>query len=291
MARIFVSCPILDRPEFRMIDSVYQAIASCKEHQIRIYVHENDSLISRVRNSHLSVFMNDAKDFDYFISFDSDIEIINRYQHNNIFTKLVAHNKDFVGGLYALKNDGKGVACSSVPMEKGTIHYDSGLVRMRWLSSGCWCIKRSALEKMVAAYPDLAYDGDDIMSNQKLYGLYIPYLYTFQENGKTIKKYLSEDWAFTQRWIDIGGEIYADTSIALKHYGKRAYTLFDTDIITKIIQSGATFPTTMASKQATQVLPPVAPAQPPPVKTITLPAAGYDLKMENLCKQNNPKLP
>ena len=196
MSTVFVSCPILDRPEFRMIDSVYQAIATCKEHRVRIYVHENDSLISRVRNAHLSVFLNDAKDCDYFMSIDSDLEIINKYPHNNIFTKLLAHDKDFVGGLYALKNDGKGAACASVPMEKGTVHYDSGLLRMRWLSSGCWCAKRSALERLVAAYPELMYDGDDNMSAKKLYGVYIPYLHTFQENGKTIKKYMSEDWAF-----------------------------------------------------------------------------------------------
>ena len=61
MANIFLSIPILDKPEYRMIHSVYQAILSCREHRVRIFVNENDSLISRVRNVHMSLFYHEYK--------------------------------------------------------------------------------------------------------------------------------------------------------------------------------------------------------------------------------------
>jgi len=237
MAKIFLSVPILGRPELKFIYSMYQAILSCaKTHQVRVYFNENDSLISRVRNVHMSAFLNDFKDCDYFMSIDSDIEIVNAYANNNIFIKLLSHNLDFVGGLYALKKP-EARRCSSISADGVLPEFDSGLKEMKWLSSGCWCIKRSAAEKMVSAYPELMYDGDDNASGKKVCGLYIPYLYDVKPDDFGTKKlvapyrkYLSEDWAFCQRWKEIGGKIYADTSIYLKHLGTKEYTLWDLEV-------------------------------------------------------------
>ena len=95
MAKIFLSVPVLEKPELKMLYSTYQAMLSCAEHQVRIYFNENDSLISRVRNVHMSVFLNEYPECDYFCSIDSDLEIVNAYQTNNIFTKkyFVRHSR------------------------------------------------------------------------------------------------------------------------------------------------------------------------------------------------------
>lgn len=235
MANIFLSVPILGKPELKHMYSMYQAILSCTNHKVRLYFNENDSLISRVRNVHMSVFLNEFPECDYFMSLDSDIEIINAYPNNNIFTKLIAHDKDFVGGLYAIKKPGVRRS-SSITMDGTLPGFDTGLKEMRWLSSGCWCIKRSAVEKMVNAYPELAYDGDDNASGKKIYGLYIPMLYDLKENDfpsiqLPFRKYLSEDWSWCERWKNIGGKIYADTSIVLKHIGKCDYTIWDVEVV------------------------------------------------------------
>lgn len=37
----------------------------------------------------------------------------------------------------------------------------------------------------------------------------------------------------TQRWRDIGGKIYADTSIVLKHIGKHDFTMWDVEMVKK----------------------------------------------------------
>jgi len=235
MAKIFLSVPILGRPDLKMMYSMYQAILSCKEHQVRVYFNQNDSLISRVRNVHISSFYNDYPDYDYFMSLDSDLEIVNAYPNNNIFNRLIAADKDFVGGLYAIKKPGVR-RCSSITWDGKSPEFDSGLKEMRWLSSGCWCIKRSAVEKMVKAYPELTYDGDDNATGKKVYGLYIPFLYDLKEGDfpsikLPFRKYLSEDWAACERWKDIGGKIYADTGIVLKHVGEHEYTLWDVDVV------------------------------------------------------------
>lgn len=234
MAKIFVSIPILGRPELRHIYSVYQSILSCPQHQVRLYFNENDSLISRVRNVHLSAFYNDYPECDYFMSLDSDLEIVNCRANNNILQRLISHDKDFVGGLYAIKKPGVR-RCSSISADGSSPQFNRGLQEMRWLSSGCWCIKRSAVEKMVKAYPELQYDGDDNASGKKIYGLYIPMLYDLKKDDfpgiqLPFRKYLSEDWSLCERWRAIGGQIFADTGIVLKHIGVHDYMLWDLEI-------------------------------------------------------------
>jgi len=64
---------------------------------------------------------------------------------------------------------------------------------------------------------------------------YIPFIYEmtpeeFPSVEKPFKKYLSEDWAFCSRWKDLGGEIWADTSLVLKHHGKISYDLFNVEM-------------------------------------------------------------
>jgi len=231
MANIFLSIPVLGRPELRMMNSLYQSCQTTK-HKIRLNFNENDSLISRVRNVHMSNWYNDNKDCDYFMSWDSDIEASPTY--GNIFDKLVAANKDFVGGLYALKKPGTRRS-ASIPLDGSPLRYNSGLIEMRWLSTGCWLITRDAVKKMIEHYPELQYEGDDNATGKKIYGLYIPMLYELKEedlkhnpNVKLpFKKYLSEDWAFCERYRALGGKIYADTSIYLKHIGSTDYTLWD----------------------------------------------------------------
>ena len=239
MANIFLSIPILGKPELKHLHSVYQAISASRNHRVRLYFNENDSLISRVRNVHISTFLNDFTDCDYFMSIDSDLEILNAYPNNNIFDKLVGHDKDFVGGLYAVKKQGERRS-SSISSDGSEPIFDHGLQEMRWLSSGCWCVKRKAVERMVSKYPELDYDGDDNASGKKIHGLYIPMLYDFQPNDFAsvklpFRKYLSEDWSFCERWKAIGGKIYADTSIVLKHIGKANYTLFDVEVVKKTV--------------------------------------------------------
>jgi hypothetical protein len=228
MANIFVSVPILGRPELRMMQSLYAAAMTSGQHNVRFYFNENDSLISRARNVHLSTFLYDYPECEYFMSIDSDLEIVNAFETNNIFNMLVSHDKEFVGGLYAIKNPGA-VRCSSVPFDRfDPLTFDSGLVKMRWLSTGCWCIHRSVVEKMVEAYPDLTYVGDDNMSGKTVHGLYIPMIHEMpnDEGEGTFKKYLSEDWSFCARWAAIGGEIFADTGIVLNHIGSYDYSLY-----------------------------------------------------------------
>jgi hypothetical protein len=56
------------------------------------------------------------------------------------------------------------------------------------------------------------------------------------------KKYLSEDYSFAERWRKIGGKIYADSSIVLKHIGSYDYTLWDVEVVKKEVSNQSNQP-------------------------------------------------
>jgi len=234
MASIFLSVPVHERPEMACMMALFKAMTTTS-HKVVFQQLEGDSLISRARNVHISVFLESK--CDWFCSIDSDLDIVNCFRGDNFFDRLVAHDVEFCGGLYALKDSRKramsSVAWSGDPLPK----FNSGLVRMRWLSTGMWCLRRDGVEKMCRSYPELEYDADVHTPGKKCWGFYIPLLAEYGHKdfsnipeGKTFKKYLSEDWGYCHRWSAIGGEIWADTGIVLKHIGKFPYALYDVEV-------------------------------------------------------------
>ena len=91
-------------------------------------------------------------------------------------------------------------------------------VEVKYLSTGCMLASSKLIEDMVKAYPDLEYDQNG--TDKIAYALYQPYIHV-QPSG--FREYLSEDWAFCQRAIDIGYSVWADGSIKCGHWGLIKY--------------------------------------------------------------------
>ena len=47
-------------------------------------------------------------------------------------------------------------------------------------------------------------------------------VYEYQDGHR---RYLSEDWYFCQRWLDLGGDVLVDTRIILQHIGTAIFPL------------------------------------------------------------------
>jgi hypothetical protein len=77
-------------------------------------------------------------------------------------------------------------------------------------------LKREVIERMAAAYPETRYKSVHAHSNAKAdenYALFHCMI------DKDTGAYVSEDFAFCQRWRDIGGKIWLDTEGKLVHTG------------------------------------------------------------------------
>jgi len=77
-------------------------------------------------------------------------------------------------------------------------------------------LKREVIERMIAAYPETRYERAHAYSRFKMAQSYA--LFDCMIDKET-GAYISEDFAFCQRWRDIGGKIWLDTEGKLTHTG------------------------------------------------------------------------
>jgi hypothetical protein len=236
--RIFIATPCyggqLTEAYFR---STIRLLTFCNQHQIPIAFGTiaNESLVTRARNVLVAYFL--QSDFTRLMFIDADIE----FQVEDVI-KLIAHNKDVAVGAYPKKGvnwqriresvkqtdqpfDDKAIASFGsdyainfkfINREAKQIAIENGLIRLHDGATGFMMIKREVIDKMIASYPELKYN-NDLNTPPELN----PHFYAFFDTmiDPKDKRYLSEDYTFSRRWQDIGGEIWLDPSISLNHYG------------------------------------------------------------------------
>jgi len=101
---------------------------------------------------------------------------------------------------------------------------DHGYCKVNEAATGMMLVRREVFIKMQEAYPERKYESDQIINGQSFksdncYDLFSvgPYMTAGQ------KRYLSEDYYFSRLWQECGGEIWADVSMPLTHFGNRAF--------------------------------------------------------------------
>lgn len=138
--------------------------------------------------------------------------------------RLLSYPVDMVGVAYPRRAD---PPFFPIVFREGTgdiIATVNGLLPAERLQGGFLRVTRTAAEKMVAAYPHLEFrtrpkdDGTESTPNGIAWGLFEPY----RIEGTNRK--LSEDYAFCQRWRDIGGDIWCDPHVMMGHTGLKTFT-------------------------------------------------------------------
>lgn len=92
---------------------------------------------------------------------------------------------------------------------------DLNLLKVAGVPAGFLRVSRSALQKMIHAYPELEYEDKDVRGH-KAWGLFYPQIIDRHDWG--------EDMIFCKRWTDIGGEVWVDPTMHLKHVGRKVYS-------------------------------------------------------------------
>lgn len=172
-----------------------------------------DSLVCRARNSLAADFL--ETDCTHLLFIDSDLG----FTPADV-TRITSHPEPLVGGLYPLKREGDAIQwCGNGTLSEEPVRED-GLQRVRYLGTGFLCIARTVLEQIIAADgPDIAYLADETHRPEH------DFFQVGVKNTATGRRYLSEDWAFCQRWLDLGGAVWADTQVRLRHHGRITWPL------------------------------------------------------------------
>lgn len=191
-----------------------------------------DALVTRSRNHLTSQFLQSPATDLVFI--DCDI----------VFTPeqlmhLCTHDQDIVCGIYMKKNHGQSYPVLNGNYEPCQVDRHTGLLDIRYGGTGFMRIRRRVFERMIEAYPEIAYAPDhapdstdydfwsvgvfDYQSDQRRYLLASQGRNLPEPEKNQRPRYLSEDWYFCQRALDLGFKVYADATLVLGHVGECTY--------------------------------------------------------------------
>ncbi len=191
-----------------------------------------DSLITRSRNTLVTQFL-DRPDATHLMFVDADIT----FQPAQLL-RMVAFDHDVVAGMYPLKvrdwsmeaigriRGGESLDTSplryvGLPCEGEQAESRDGFVTGEYAGTGFMLIRRAALLRMIAAYPELAFAAahDRAVQTESAHRYA---LFDCMIEPET-RHYLSEDYTFCRRWRDIGGQIWLDTQGSLVHTGSHDF--------------------------------------------------------------------
>jgi hypothetical protein len=179
---------------------------------IETLVQPSDSCITRARSALAHAFLRRTK-ASHFMFIDADLE-----WEPPAVERLIASGFDVCCGAYPFKR---------FPTEF-VFHFDhdpdepiptcprTGYWRIRNATTGFLMITRRALERMCEAYPETqadVFDGKDTVKD----------LHFLFDNSLEDRQYWTEDYTFCRRWRAIGGEVWLDPHIHLKHWGLHAF--------------------------------------------------------------------
>ena len=210
---------------------------------VQITFCKSDSLISRARNNLIAKAMSNES-VTHILFIDNDIT----WEPLDVL-KLMISDKSLIGGVYPLKkymwnklleeenvvkkwiNNKNNSQLKNIVTDEDVIQHnlldynvnyldkvltiEENLAKVRHIATGFMMIKRNTIEKMILAYPATKYT-DDVGFLQPTENKYAYALFdcAIEENH-----YFSEDWLFCHRWAKMGGNVYLDVSINLKHSG------------------------------------------------------------------------
>ena len=203
----------------------------------------NESLISRARNTLTAKFLN-TEGSTHLMFIDADIG----WEPWHLLA-LLNHDKDVVGGLYPMKTLPVKWCVNGIP---GAREDDpSGLVEVTKTGTGFLLMKRHVFEKL-NAHPAVRTFKNDIGLDPVL----DQYMKTYFDTAVREGRYYSEDWTFCENWRDIGGSVFVDRRVLLKHTGTYVFDYSTQDKLYKDLHE------IVVAHQATQPAPAPAPAEP-----------------------------
>ncbi len=165
----------------------------------------NESLISRARNTLVAKFLNNPQS-THLMFVDADIG----WEPWHLLVML-NRDVDVIGGLYPMK---------SLPIKWVVNGFDGaetgpdGLQEVSKTGTGFMLVKRHVFEKL-NSHPAVKPFNNDIGLPKEL----DQHLRTYYDTAVRENRYYSEDWTFCENWRDLGGKVWVDKRVLLKHTG------------------------------------------------------------------------
>ncbi len=165
----------------------------------------NESLISRARNTLTAKFLN-TPESTHLMFIDADIG----WEPWHLLLML-DRDVDVIGGLYPMKSLPIKWCVNGIP---GKEEGENNLVEVTKTGTGFLLIKRHVFDKL-NAHPAVRHFNNDIGLPKELDS----YMKTYFDTAVRENRYYSEDWTFCENWRDLGGQVFIDKRVLLRHVG------------------------------------------------------------------------
>jgi hypothetical protein len=212
--------------------ALQRAVHSMSNVDLKVHLRDGDALITRARANLVTLFLDDPG-ATHLLFIDADIG----FSPEQVF-RLIRTGADVVAGCYPVKRVNwdktkRAVAAGRPDLASCSLDYVleldnpdevrvvSGFARVRYVGTGFLMIRRHVLETMCAHYASLQFHREH--SHDALAGSHNRFALFECMIDPADGTYLSEDFAFCKRWIDIGGEIWADLDSRLDHVGPSVF--------------------------------------------------------------------
>jgi len=212
----FVACPLYGQVDPHYHLSALKFVQQLNESGLpgAMLPWVGDSAVCRARNGLTRRFL--EGDWSHILFIDSDLVFsIEQVQ------RIMSHPEDVVAGLYCHKKEGDPEIVWNSYAEREP--NERGLLSVRYMGTGFIRIARSVFERMIAAWSEeMAYMPDGSPKGTTEYEFWHMGVYKYKDGGR---RWLTEDWWFCQRCLDLGIKVWADMHILLRHSGNALYPL------------------------------------------------------------------
>jgi len=235
--KIMVCTPCHSDVSMHYTQAVLKFQQACWAKKIQVsFTLLKSSLVTQGRNLCVAEMLNHEDNYTHLLFIDSDID----FNSETIF-KMLDFDKDVIGVPYPMKTlnwdkiwkrntskhsaDDLAKSGFTFPVKVNnpdSITVDQGLIELTHAPTGCMLIKRNVFEKMIKEYPHLEIfqptiiNGDEV-KKENMYNLFDTL------HDPVTKRYFGEDFGFCQRWVDIGGKVYAYINDYITHVGEYSY--------------------------------------------------------------------
>ena len=185
-----------------------------------------DCFIAKARNGLIQSFIESWKTeyaADVLVFVDDD-----QLWDEQAFLRIISSDKEIVAVGIPKKMDSKEgdpQTFNNILLdmdEKGNCFVENGLLRISQIGSGFMAIKRSAIEKMIQAFPRKYSPGDGGL--HPLHYAFFESKIVWDEKDETkTGQFWGEDLIFCQKWKSIGGEMWLDPNVTVEHIGRKAW--------------------------------------------------------------------
>lgn len=196
-----------------------QRLLIAKDIECEVIILNGCTYLPVARNTLVAMFMKDADATDLFFV-DADVGF-----DASAMIKLLEREEEIVAGIYPLKRDVPGYPVQiktedGVPVGKDFVDGKDGVLEADFLPTGFMRIKRKVFEIMEEKYPELKYRSNLVnIANSDVEDVYD----FFNMGAMGSSKWTTEDFAFCERWREIGGQLWVYPDIDFTHTGYKAF--------------------------------------------------------------------